>query len=63
MKGIKMYIVKENKKISRKEIALGYYTYILHMKMDVENDNIYFVYCKNNKYYRIMVNIKRRIYF
>lgn len=58
-----MYIVEKDKEIDKLDIALGFYTYILHTKIDVENDDIYFVYYKNNKYYHIILDIKTRINF
>lgn len=58
-----MYIVEKDKEIDKLDIALGFYTYIMHTKIDVESDDIYFVYYKNNKYYHIILDIKTRINF
>lgn len=58
-----MYILEKEKEIENLDMALGFYTYILHTRIDVKNDDIYFAYYKNNKYYHIILNIETRINF
>lgn len=60
-----MYIVEKEKEkeIDKLDIALGFYTYILHTRIDIENENIYFAYYNNNKYYHISLDVKTRIDF
>ncbi len=57
-----MYIIKEKKKYTAIETAIAYYTYILHTKVDADSNNIFFVYCENNKYYHVKCDVQTRRY-
>ena len=51
-----MYVLKLKTEYSSLELASAFYTYILHTRIDINLEDIYFLYQENKKLYRIELN-------
>lgn len=51
-----MYVLKLSTEYSSLELAMSFYTYILHTRVDINLEDIYFIYQENGKLYRIDLN-------
>ena len=51
-----MYVLKLTTDYSAIELAMSFYTYVLHTRVDINLEDIYFVYQENKKLYRVVLN-------
>lgn len=51
-----MYVLKLTTDYSAIELAMSFYTYVLHTRVDINLEDIYFVYQENKKLYRVILN-------
>lgn len=51
-----MYVLKSKNEYSSLELASAFYTYVLHTRIDVNLEDIYFIYQENKKIYEIELN-------
>lgn len=51
-----MYVLKLTTDYSVIDFAMSFYTYVLHTRVDINLEDIYFVYQENKKIYRVILN-------
>ncbi len=51
-----MYVLKSTTDYSAIDLAMSFYTYVLHTRVDINLEDIYFVYQENKKLYRVILN-------
>ncbi|MBR3132944.1 MAG: AMP-binding protein [Clostridia bacterium] len=51
-----MYVLKLDKEYSNIELGMTFYTYILHTRVDINLEDIYFLYQDNNELFQIELN-------
>ena len=51
-----MYVLKVDKEYSNIQLAMSFYTYVLHTRVDINLEDIFFVYQDKKELYRIELN-------
>lgn len=54
-----MYIYRNEKEYLNEELALAFYTYVLYMRIDIKEEKIAYIYEKDNKFYRIILEMEQ----